>query len=137
MKVIGQVVKIKGNFAYVKSARPASCEHCANAEICNNKSVEICAYNDICAELGDFVSVETNEDKNAPLLLSYLFLTPLAILFLSYGAYTVFPWAALIAFPLFAVYYLILRHIDKKHPVRARVVAPAQEPISCDELTKR
>ena len=136
MKVIGQVVKIKGNFAYVKSARPASCEHCANAAICNNKSVEICAYNDIGAERGDFVSVETNEDKNAPLLLAYLFLTPLEILFLAYGAYTVFPWAALIALPLFVAYYLILRLIDKKHPVRARVVAPAQEPVSCNQPTE-
>ncbi len=134
MKVTGQVVKIKDRFAYVRSSRPESCEHCANSGICNKKDVEICAYNDIDAEKGDFVTVETNEDKTAPLILSYLFLTPIGILFLSYALYTIFPWLALIALPLTAIYYVILRKINKNHPVRARIVSLAMNPIDCDGL---
>lgn len=134
MKVTGQVVKIKDRFAYVRSSRPESCEHCANSGICNKKDVEICAYNDIGAEKGDFVTVETNEDKTAPLILSYLFLTPIGILFLSYALYTVYPWLALAALPLTAIYYVILRKINKNHPVRARIVSLAINPADCGDL---
>lgn len=134
MKVTGQVVKIKDRFAYVRSSRPESCEHCANSGICNKKDVEICAYNDIGAEKGDFVTVETNEDKTAPLILSYLFLTPIGILFLSYALYTIFPWLALTALPLTTIYYVILRRINKNHPVRARIVSLAINPTDCDSL---
>ncbi len=134
MKITGQVVKIKDRFAYVRSARPESCEHCANSGICNKKEVEICAYNDIGAEQDDYVAVETNEDKSAPLILSYLFLTPVAILFLCYFLYTVWPWLALGAIPLTAAYYIVLRKINKNHPVRARIVSPAPPPKDCSDL---
>lgn len=134
MRVTGQIVKIKDRFAFVRSARPESCEHCANSGICNKKEVEICAYNDIGAEKGDFVTVETNEDKTAPLVLSYLFLTPIAILFISYFLYTLFSWLALAAIPMLAAYYLILRRINKNYPVRARIVGPALPPQDCKEM---
>jgi positive regulator of sigma E activity len=134
MRVTGQVIKQKERFAYVRSARPESCEHCANSGICNKKEVEICAYNDIGAQIGDYVTVETNEDKTAPLILAYLFLTPLGILFLSYYLYTQLPWLALMAIPLTAVYYIVLRRINKNHPVRARIVSPALLPKDCAEL---
>ncbi len=134
MKITGQVIRIKDRFAYVRTARPESCEHCANAGICNKKDVEICAYNDIGAEKGNFVTVETNEDRTAPLILSYLFLTPIAILFASYFLYTIYPWLALVAIPFTAVYYIVLRKINKNHPVRARIVSPALPPNECSEL---
>lgn len=134
MKIVGQVIKQKNSFVYVQAARPQSCEHCANSEICNKNQVEICAYNDIGATMGDFVTVETNEDKHAPLILAYLFLTPVAILFFSYFLYTLFPYLAFLALPLLAGYYLLLRRINDKHPVRARVVSPALPPNDCAEL---
>ena len=134
MRVTGQIVKIKERFAFVRSARPESCEHCANSGICNKKEVEICAYNDVGAEKGDYVTVETNEDKTAPLILSYLFLTPIAILFVSYFLYTLWPWLAFAAVPLTAIYYVILRRINKNHPVRARIVGPALPPKDCREF---
>ncbi len=137
MRITGQVIKIKKPFAFVRSSRPESCEHCANSGICNKKDVEICAYNDIDAEAGDYVVVETNEDKTAPLILSYLFLTPVGILFLSYFLYTISPWLALTAIPLTAIYYLILRKINKNHPVRARIVSRALSPADCSDLIQK
>lgn len=134
MRIVGQVTKQKNSFVYVQAARPQSCEHCANAGICKKNQVEICAYNDIGATVGDFVTVETNEDKHAPWILSYLFLTPIAILFFAYFLYTLFPYLALLALPLLAGYYLILRRINDKHPVRARVISPALPPDDCAEL---
>ncbi len=137
MKIIGKVIRKKKTFAYVRSERPQSCEHCANSGICNKKEVEICAYNDIGAEIGDYVTVETNEDKYAPAILSYLFLTPLAILFFSYFLYSLFPWLALLGIPLLIVYYLVLRIINNRHPVRARIVSPAIPPDECSELISK
>ena len=137
MKITGQIIKIKKPFAYVRSSRPESCEHCSNSGICNKKDVEICAFNDIEAEIGDYVTVETNEDKSAPIILSYLFLTPIAILFLSYFLYTLFPWLALTAIPLTAIYYILLRKINKNHPVRARIVSLALPPMDCSDLIQK
>lgn len=137
MKITGQIIKIKKPFAYVRSARPESCEHCSNSGICNKKDVEICAFNDIDAEIGDYVTVETNEDRTAPLILSYLFLTPIGILFICYFLYTVFPWLALTAIPLTAIYYIILRKINKNHPVRARIVSLALPPMDCNDLVQK
>ena len=137
MRVTGEVIKIKESFAFVLASRPASCEHCANAGICNKKSVEICAYNDIGAEIGDFVEVETNEEKSAPLILSYLFLTPIIILLLACYLYTVSPWLCIAAGPLLILYYVILRKINKNHPVRARITGPAPETESCSNLIQK
>ncbi len=134
MKITGQIIKIKKPFAYIRSSRPESCEHCANSGICNKKEVEICAYNDIDADVGDYVTVETNEDKTAPLIFSYLFLTPIVILFFSYFLYTVYPWLVLTAIPLTAIYYVILRKLNKNHPVRARIVSRALSPMDCSDL---
>ncbi len=134
MKTTGKIVKIKGKFAYIRSARPESCEHCANSGICNKKEVEICAYNDIEAQLGDYVTVETGEDRTAPLILSYLFLVPIAILFFSYFLYTLWPWLAFAAIPMVVAYYIVLRIINKNHPVRARIISPAISPEDCTDL---
>lgn len=132
MKVTGSVVKEKPPFVYVRTSRPQSCEHCANSGICNKKEVEICAYNDVGAQTGDYVTVETNDDRSATLLLAYLFLTPLAIFFLSIFLFTVDAFLALIGIPLLILYYLVLRRINATRPVRARVIGPATEPYECD-----
>lgn len=137
MRVTGQVVKQNKAFVFVRASRPEACEHCANSGICNKKEVEICAYNDVNAEVGDWVTVETNDDRGALLIFCYLFLTPIAILFFSYFLYTLFPWLALTALPLLAGYYIILRHINKNHPIKARVVSPAAEPFSCSNLIQK
>ena len=137
MRITGQVVRQTESFAYVRSSRPESCKHCTNSAICNKKDVEICAYNDIGAESGDWVTVETNEDKTAPLVLSYLFLTPIAILFFSYFLYTLFPWLALCAIPMTAVYYAFLKKLNRNHTVRARIVAPASPPTECEDLLQK
>ena len=133
MRITGLAIKQKDRFLYVRSNRPESCEHCSNSGICNKKSVEICAYNDIGAEPGDWVVVETNEDKYAPRLFAYLFLTPIVIFFLACYLYTFFPWLALLAIPMLVAYYVVLRKINASHPVRARVVAPAAPPVNCAE----
>ena len=137
MKITGCVVKTKEPFAYVLSSRPASCEHCANSGICNKKEVEICAYNDIGADVGDYVTVETNEDKTAPWILSYLFLTPIALLFLGYFLFTLSPWLTLASIPLLAGYYVILRKLNNSHPVRARIIGPALNPDDCRNLIQK
>lgn len=135
MKTTGKVIKLKPPFAFVRSSRPESCEHCANSAICSKKEVEICAYNDIGAEPGDYVVVETNEDRTAPLILSYLFLTPLFILFLCYYLYTIFWWLVFSVIPLTVIYYVILRDINRKHPIRARIIAPTRPPHECNKFT--
>jgi positive regulator of sigma E activity len=137
MRVTGKVVKIDGSYAFIEASRPASCEHCANSGLCNKRNVEIQAHNDIGAEAGDWVEVETNEGKEAHLILAYLFLTPIAILLLASFLFTVSPWLTLTALPLTAIYYVILRKINKNHPVRARITGPAAEPQSCADLVQK
>ena len=137
MRVTGKVVKIEENLAFVEASRPASCEHCANSALCNKRNVEIHAHNDIGAEVGDWVEVETNEGKDAYRILAYIFLTPIAILLLACYLFTISPWLTLIALPLTAIYYVILRKINANHPIRARIVAPATEPQSCSDLVQK
>lgn len=134
MKVTGQVVRLKEPFAFVRASRPESCEHCANSAGCTKRQVDICAYNDVGAEKGDFVTVETNDDRSVAPIFAYLFLVPLAILFLCYYLYTLLPWLALAAIPLLGAYWFGLRRINASHPVRARIVGPASGPTECGDL---
>ena len=134
MRVDGEIVRIKDKIAFVRAQRSEACTHCANSGLCNKTEVNVCAHNDIGASVGDYVTVETNEDRAAIGIFAYLFLTPLAILFLSYCLFTVTPWLALAAIPKLIAYWVILRKINKSHPVRARIIARALPPEDCSVL---
>ena len=41
MTVVGTVEKIKGNTVVVRTKRPASCEHCPTASVCNKKEIRM------------------------------------------------------------------------------------------------
>ena len=117
----GFVYKKKGGMAYVKCARPESCEHCENSVICNKQESELRAYDPVGVSEGDYVEVETREDAKSILVISYIFLIPVAVLFASYWLYTVNPLLALIGVVKFAAYFIGLKIIDKKFDPRVKI----------------
>ncbi len=134
MTIIGQVVYTAGKTAKVRTARPQACEHCSSATFCKAYSkIEITAYNEIGAQEGDYVSVETTQDKKSLLLLCFLFLTPIGILFLSAGLYTLIPAAAVAGIPLFGLYLVLLKQIDKHYKSSAIIQALALPPKDCGQ----
>lgn len=57
MTVVGTVEKIKGNTVVVRTKRPASCEHCPTASVCNKKEIRMNIPNTVDAKIGDTVRV--------------------------------------------------------------------------------
>ena len=88
MTVCGKVIRKKEKTVLVKTQRPASCEGCANAGICNKKELEIEALNTLSANEGDWVKINLPEDRKALFLLGYIFLVPVGIILLSAWLYT-------------------------------------------------
>lgn len=139
MTFIGEIVRTERDLAYVKTFRPESCQHCSQKNLCR-KELQVCAVNEIGAEPGDLVTVEISEDQRVLAVFSYIFLVPLLILFLCCALYTVFSWLALAGIPLLCFYYLVLRRIDRKTKIQARIVSAAASPdafVLCDDKLKR
>ena len=107
----GIVYKKKGSMAHIKCARPQSCEHCENSAICSKNESE-----------GDLVEVETREDAKSVLVISYIFLVPVAILFVTYGLFVINPYLALAGAVLFAAYFAGLKILDKKFDPKVKIV---------------
>ena len=123
MKICGEIIKIQGNTAYIKTSRPASCKGCSNAGICNKKELEIQAVNEIGARQGEIVDVEMPEDGKAMILLCYIFLVPVFILLFSVWLYTLQAVLALFAIPLTVIYLLLLRHLNQTHRSINRIIS--------------
>lgn len=115
MTICGEVIKIKGKTAVIKTARPASCEACSNAGLCNKKELQIEVNNNLNANIGNIVEVEMPEDKKAMGLLCYIFIIPVIILILSAWLFTLNTWYALVSIPLIIIYILLLRKFDRSH----------------------
>lgn len=130
MTVCGKVIKVKKTTVVIKTHRPASCEGCANAGICNKKELEIEAANTLSAKEGDIVKIIMPEDRKALMLLGYIFLVPVIILLLAAWLYTVNPLFALLALPLFVAYFVGLNKLNKTHKTAnyvAEIVTPADK----------
>jgi len=114
MKVCGEVIKIKNGIAHVRTARPASCEGCSNAGLCSRESVDITAINGIGAEVGDFVEVEADEGRSALWVAAYIFLVPVAILFLGAFLFSIDPWFVAICLPVSVLYFVFLKVFNSR-----------------------
>lgn len=118
----GIVYKIKGGMAYVKCARPESCDHCENSAVCSKKETELRAYDSIGASVGDLVEVETREDAKSMLVISYIFLVPVAIIFLTYLLFEIFNYLALSGIFMFLAYLWGLKYMDKNFDPQVKIV---------------
>ncbi len=123
MKVCGEVIKIKNGLAFVRTARPASCDGCANAGLCSKESVELTAINEVGADVGDRVEVETDDSRSAIWIIAYVFLIPIVILFIGTFLFSVFPWLSLVCLPLLCIYFVGLRRINSSWKPTNRIVA--------------
>jgi len=118
----GIVYKIKGGMAHVKCARPESCDHCENSAICQKKETELRAYDPIGVSIGDLVEVETREDSKSMLVISYIFLVPVAIIFLTYLLFELYNLLALLGIIMSVAYLIGLKFLDKNFDPQVRII---------------
>ncbi len=122
MKVCGEVIKIKNGLAYVRTARPSSCEGCANAGLCSKESVELTAINEVGADVGDRVEIDADDSRSAIWIIAYIFLIPIVILFIGTFLFSLFPWLSLICVPLLCIYFVGLRRMNASWKPTNRIV---------------
>ena len=118
----GIVYKIKGGMAHIKCARPESCDHCENSAICSKKETELRAYDGIGVSVGDLVEIETREDARSMLVISYIFLVPVAIVFLTYLLFELYKYLAFLGLLLFLAYICGLKYMDKNFDPQVKIV---------------
>lgn len=123
MTVCGEVKKIKNRMAYVSTPRPVSCEGCANSGACKKTEIEICAINEIGAEIGDMVEVQTDEKGLALWIMAFIFLVPVVLMFLGVWLCLISPWLLLLIVVGIIAYLIFLRVINKKYTPTNRIVA--------------
>lgn len=123
MTVCGEVTKIKNGMAYVSTPRPVSCEGCANSGACKKTDIEICAINELGAEVGDTVEVETDEKGIALWLMAFIFLVPVALLFIGVWFCSISPWLLLIIFGAVIAYFVFLILLNKKWTPSNKIVS--------------
>lgn len=121
MTVVGTVEKIKGNTVVVRTKRPASCEHCPTASVCNKKEIRMNIPNTVGAKIGDTVRVYIENDGSALGVLAYMFLTPLLILAAGYALFLLHRWLVLFAIALLIPYYIGLRFFNKSFGTKAYI----------------
>lgn len=123
MIVCGEVTKIKNGMAYVSTPRPVSCEGCAASGACKKTEIEICAVNDIGADVGDKVDVESDEKGIALWLMAFIFLIPVILLFVGVWLCSVSPWLLLIILAAIIGYLIFLVVLNKKWIPSNRIIA--------------
>ena len=119
MTVTGTVIKVKGKTVTVKTCRPASCEHCPTASVCNKKETRLNVLNTVGASVGNTVRVRVENDNAALGVLAYMFLTPLLILAIGYIFFLINIWLTVVAVALIAPYYLGLRYFNRVFRTKA------------------
>ncbi|MBQ7014537.1 MAG: SoxR reducing system RseC family protein [Clostridia bacterium] len=122
MIVKGNVYKISGNYAHVKTPRPKACESCSNYAICSGKDVDMKVLNSIGAKIGDTVEVEISEDKRVMYIMAYIFLIPIALIFIGYGLYTISVLGLLALMPMIAAYIIGLYLLNKKFNLKSEII---------------
>lgn len=130
MIVKGNVYKISGNYAHVKTPRPKACESCSNYALCSGKDVDMKVLNNIGAKIGDTVEIEVSEDQRAIYIMAYIFLLPVAMIFIGYGLYTIAPLCLLALIPMVAAYALGLHLLNKKFKLKSEIIRITDEDIT-------
>lgn len=129
MIVKGTVYKISGSYANVKTPRPQSCESCSNYAICSGKDVDMKVFNGIGAKIGDTVEVEVSEDQRAIYIMAYIFLIPVALIFIGYWFYTLNNILLLGLVPMIAAYGIGLNFMNKKFKLKSEIIRITEESI--------
>lgn len=122
MIVKGNVYKLSGNYAHVRTPRPKACESCSNYALCSGKDVDMKVLNPIGAKLGDTVEIEVSEDQRAIYIMAYIFLIPVAMIFIGYGLYTLAPLCLLALIPMVAAYAIGLYLLNKKFKLKSEII---------------
>ena len=134
MIVKGNVYKISGNYAHVKTPRPKACESCSNYAICSGKDVDMKVLNSIGAKIGDTVEVEISEDKRVMYIMAYIFLIPIALIFIGYGLYTISVFGLLALIPMIAAYIIGLYLLNKKFNLKSEIIRITEEDsVECNK----
>ncbi len=118
----GVVYKKKDNIAQVKCARPEGCDHCENNAVCSKKETELRAYDPIGVSVGDTVEVETRQDARSMLVIAYIFLVPVAIIFISYFLFELYKYLAFAGIIFFAAYVFGLKFLDKNYDPQVKII---------------
>ncbi len=122
MIVKGKVYKLSGNYAHVETPRPKACESCSNYSLCSGKDVDMKVLNNIGANIGDIVEIEVSEDQRAIYIMAYLFLIPVAMIFIGYGLYTVSKLLLLALIPMIVAYAIGLHILNKKFKLKSEII---------------
>ena len=122
MKIAGRVDKIKGEMARVKTTRPEGCQNCPSNAMCGNKEITQWVVNQVGAKNGDPVLVLTGDDTGSLLLVSYIFLCPVAIFFLSYFLYTINIFLAFFAIPATTAFFISLKILNRKYKNSSEII---------------
>ena len=122
MIVKGNVYKLSGSYAHVRTPRPKACESCSNYAICSGKDVDMKVLNSIGAKFGDNVEIEVSEDQRARYIKAYIFLIPVALIFIGYGLYTLSPVSLLAMIPMIAAYVFGLYLLNKKFKLKSEII---------------
>ena len=122
MTVKGTIYKLSGNYAHVKTPRPKACESCSNYAICSGKDVDMKVLNSIGAKIGDTVEIEVSEDLRAIYIMAYIFLIPVAIIFIGYGLYMLNKWFLFALIPLVSAYAFGLNLLNKKFKLKSEII---------------
>ena len=136
MTVNGIVYKLNGNYAHVKTPRPQACESCSNYSMCKGKDVDMKVLNSVGAQIGDHVEVDVCEDQRAIYIMAYLFLVPVALIFIGYGLYTVSTALLFLLIPIITAYFAGLYAINKKFKLKSEIIRISDHSeIECSTAT--
>ena len=134
MIVKGNVYKLSGNYAHVKTPRPKACESCSNYSICSGKDVDMKVLNNLGAKIGDTVEVEISEDQRAIYIMAYIFMIPVALIFIGYGLYTISTLCLLTLIPMIAAYAIGLYMLNKKFKLKSEIIRITEDDsVKCDK----
>ena len=109
MDTVGKVTELNGNFAKVRIHRPTACgENCADCGGCQSTSSYINIQNDIGANVGDTVKIETDTSK--VLLASFaVYIMPLVFFVIG-----IIIRGLALGIAFFVIMFIILNFLDKK-----------------------
>ncbi|PWM46624.1 MAG: hypothetical protein DBX47_02255 [Clostridiales bacterium] len=122
MTIAARVEKIKGGVAKVKTERPEGCQNCPSNAICATKEIYQWVVNNVGAKEGDAVLVKSGDDKRSLILVSYIFLCPIAIFFVSYFLYTINIFLTFFAVPAAVAFFISLSFLNKKYKNSSEII---------------
>lgn len=122
MTVTGIVYKLSGNYAQIKTPRPQACESCSNYSLCKGKDVDMKVFNSIGAKIGDHVEVDVCEDQRAIYIMAYLFLVPVALIFVGYALFTILVMLLFLLIPIVSAYFAGLYALNKRFKLKSEII---------------